>query len=1043
MTSDVGDLGFVEGDIIEVLNTGDGNWWTGKLKRNKVVGSFPCNFVEFLEQKASSDIPVPAAQKDGEKSNGASPAGSIRTHSNRASRDPSPNPSLDNRRSRSDFLSDVANELSQREGGTSRNQTPQPAHPPVEDEYEEENAPPPPVPPAHSSRPATPQHYQQQPPAVPRHHQPPIPPAHSPAPSFEYDDEHYYEDDRYYEDDCDSEFDQAPPPVPPPHSVSRGGGGGPRTPTNNGNSPNLDRTPSPLRNAMDDLMESLDQLDDTTRSNNTSVTAVDDYEYGTHHRHNSSNTLMTNSFYDDGQKPPPAPPKHGGGGSFSSRSASPQKIAPMTQTNAREDEDNESYDSKYIPFDPNSYNSIYGNSTNGSDSISRQNTFSSGIGGLNNSTNSNESATSAASLNRRKQNSFYRPDYEPRSSISQLSENAVISEVPVQLPNAKPSADNKSLKLKRSAGFLKKLFSSSDKSEQNQLPGFGNNMIEGHSLKRSKSRSSKKSLGSSSFKNRLSKASSKSLGKSFLGDLYGSEKPVADNTWIEVRRDVHRANSITDNERLQRRQKRELEGHMILEPMEILSKIEGDETIDGRGTWSEGRLDPRDQDFSHVDSTIFAMNSWPRMMSPDAFASSRIGRQFEYDLDRLRAIFDFCASKIAWEQDYHEDDEEDRMDPDYISASLSRLMQTRRATPRELALCFKVMCDALDIPCDVVTGHLKIPGEIWERPGITPPVNHYWNAIIINDEWKIMDASLASSSFPTRDSYYKLEQGVSVNHFYFMAPPHEMIYTHVPSMDCDQHIVPQMDPQDVMALPVVGPVAFEHSMKLLDYHSGTTRLNNYEIAELNISVPHGVDMIAEVQPGNPSNGTFDDTEPAIPALAQPYWQDNKRFIRVKAFLPDPITQGVLNIYLGDKGTLQSPNRAGLPMCYSVGITHQGQNAPFEFTTRHPTPHCQRQDIYVTQPQVKKLVTDNTYIFSVKQHPAKGITAGSGFARTKLAIQSPSGKITKLYRKGGSEDSVVFGTWENSIKCTELGTWRGLILADRGNAWSVFAEWYCI
>lgn len=43
------DLGFIEGDIIEVDNLGDGNWWYGRLKRNKMRGSFPSNYVELIK----------------------------------------------------------------------------------------------------------------------------------------------------------------------------------------------------------------------------------------------------------------------------------------------------------------------------------------------------------------------------------------------------------------------------------------------------------------------------------------------------------------------------------------------------------------------------------------------------------------------------------------------------------------------------------------------------------------------------------------------------------------------------------------------------------------------------------------------------------------------------------------------------------------------------------------------------------------------------------------------------------------------------------
>ncbi|KAJ9143861.1 hypothetical protein NKR23_g6359 [Pleurostoma richardsiae] len=45
------DLGFIEGDLIECLNAGDGSWWTGRLRRDKrMVGLFPSNFVEVLPE---------------------------------------------------------------------------------------------------------------------------------------------------------------------------------------------------------------------------------------------------------------------------------------------------------------------------------------------------------------------------------------------------------------------------------------------------------------------------------------------------------------------------------------------------------------------------------------------------------------------------------------------------------------------------------------------------------------------------------------------------------------------------------------------------------------------------------------------------------------------------------------------------------------------------------------------------------------------------------------------------------------------------------
>ncbi|KAL2676884.1 hypothetical protein Neosp_010651 [[Neocosmospora] mangrovei] len=59
------DLGFIEGDLIECLNAGDGSWWVGRLYRDRrTVGSFPSNFVELLPSEfrpTTKSVPSPAS----------------------------------------------------------------------------------------------------------------------------------------------------------------------------------------------------------------------------------------------------------------------------------------------------------------------------------------------------------------------------------------------------------------------------------------------------------------------------------------------------------------------------------------------------------------------------------------------------------------------------------------------------------------------------------------------------------------------------------------------------------------------------------------------------------------------------------------------------------------------------------------------------------------------------------------------------------------------------------------------------------------------
>jgi len=218
-------------------------------------------------------------------------------------------------------------------------------------------------------------------------------------------------------------------------------------------------------------------------------------------------------------------------------------------------------------------------------------------------------------------------------------------------------------------------------------------------------------------------------------------------------------------------------------------------------------------------------------------------------------------------------------------------------------------------------------------------------------------------------------------------------------------------------------------------------------------------------------------------LAQAEWVGGQKRYTVKAVLPGDEGNATLKIYAGKRGLMHSIRDIIHPLAIALPIIHTGDNPPFEFVTRHPTPHAQRYDLYVAQPQCQQLAINNTYVFAIRQHPsslpgsspggtspvpfnrpssAMSMTSsaadsnpstsssGSKKKHVKLAIQSPGGKILRLMRKdekGQSTSQAVEagdgGTWETIIKCGERGVWRGLVLADRSARWCVFAEWNCI
>lgn len=855
--------------------------------------------------------------------------------------------------------------------------------------------------------------------------------------SFNYDEYDQYP----------STLDQGPPPLPPPHSVSLNNLARSQSHQSfdeslaNRNGIVASRTPSPWRNAMNDVWSSLNNME--TGAHSPSKDSNGGYSHNSHQHQNvqseshfnspsqrrpdmarqtSNFSSLSNRDYDNkpfnASRAEPNAPFDSGSYAYSSSSPNREnlynvKVSRRTST--------ESMDRPYDVTRTDTHKSFASDVTND------QSVFSQSTTPTDFSNSSTSSAGSAADMR-----SKTRYTMESAPGLNSPAVNSF--ETPVTLPKARQqsrsphkgpmSSDSRST-LKKPAGLIKKFLANAATSYRNggAHPGF------------------ERANSSLSFSEAVRKVSGKSYtGRTAISshDLYpvasaSSFQPSGEtDRWIEVHRNVHRTNTLTKHEKMTRRGRPQVDGIRSIQPIEELSRIAGNETSEGYTL--KDTLNIGQRDFSVVYSNIFNLNSWP-YVTPGELARGHIIQKFSDPLCQLRAAFDFCATKLKWESlmsnDYHDEGPN----------SLTRVMQSRRASCWDVSHAFKQMCDALSIRCNVISGYLKGPGEVWHNPGIPRP-NHHWNSVLIDGCWRMVDASLASPTFPTRDLYSKCDKR-EPEYFYFLTKPNELVYTHVPYDSRDQHIVPSLPHDVLIALPLAGPVAFEYNLELKYFSTSLTRLQGLDIAELTVAVPNEVEVFAEVLAGTFPAGTAHmllnaEEHKTSPALSQVFWQEGKRYYRVKAVLPPTHNQGALNVYAGPKGTLQSITKNTLPLAFSVPVIQREENPLLNFVIRHPTPHSGMNDIYINEPQCKDLVYGQSYVFAIDLHPSKGELRSN--VKAKMAVQTPSGRIVKLQKTDNMTRS--YGRWEGNIKCMDVGTWRGLVLSDSGNAWSVYAEWTC-
>ncbi|KAL7913813.1 cohesin loading factor domain-containing protein [Trichoderma velutinum] len=459
-------------------------------------------------------------------------------------------------------------------------------------------------------------------------------------------------------------------------------------------------------------------------------------------------------------------------------------------------------------------------------------------------------------------------------------------------------------------------------------------------------------------------------------------------------------------ERTERRERCQMQDHPTLNPVdELYEGIEGDEGADGMP----------------VDKNSRFVKEPPQGTTVATLAQTYICRPYRSDLQRLRAIFTWVAEKITWEEDFEGD------------ADTERTIHAKRGCAEEYAYLVMEM------------GYLKAPGDIPDL-NVMPRSNHWWNAVIVDDEWRMIDTCLASPSNPKPDTWW------------FLTRPTELCWTHVPEHHEQQHIVPAVAYDTLLNLPCTCPAYFKNGIELM--------------VHINFNVPSDVEIAAEVEAralSKDHDGDLFENGDIVKkkALAQAEWFNGVKRYTVKALLPGDEGQGMLKVYAGKRGLMQSIKDIPHPLAFTLPIIHTGENPPYEF----------RHDLYVVQPQCQQLAVNNTFVFAIRQHPSSipdgpltpasnpGSTSPIPFIRpssamsinassasgsnpssasgtvagkkpAKLAIQTPGGKILRLMRKEerkgisvGSrtpdEEISDGGTWETIIKCSERGVWRGL------------------
>lgn len=1156
------DLGFVEGDLIECLNAGDGSWWMGRLRRDRrMVGVFPSNFVVVCEEDF---VPV--------------------------SRSVSPMPS----RSDSDRKNSIENLERKKEQAKKRRpfqgyktapgpgSSTKPSSSPLKQLSQPQT---PQTPPYNPANPPSTVLWQQQ--RLPRNS------ARSPSPL------------------PPEELGSPPPPAPPPHRsmyptghVSRAPSPAPQQYDMGDRYSLISRTPSPnvasmqghtppmIRDAMEDVMSSLEGMSvqqtspiHREYSNPWSPEAFDNFRQPQLPLQTRPDYRPTTSMgFSSAASAYPEEARE----RYSSRHNSPdrnndgpahletyvQRMERQLEQRARQREGSEDVNGappapppKNSPWGPTSVgrrlslrrrksaydvaglDRTYTTKTNSTSSSSGVNSLASYASEASTRTGQSVfsgfsaggfSATSAGSLARKRVGANGMEEPMPPRPLTSSGLRTERPQTPKTMGSYHSSQDSRagarsavgfedrpatfgdavtpwtSTPKAKKTGLFKKLnetVKTSFASARSTIAPTGSDSRPGSPTKHTYNNGVTGIAGglNSPTKNVRPKsaASNSYYGNNAAREMGLNSDAPAD--WLKTRRDLYRSNTPGPSERQERVERCQMLNEPVICPIdELYETVQGDEDADGRPVYDPFVLN--NPSFSQVDKAARFITSLPSSITAASLATGYVCRPYRSDVQRLRAIFIWCAERITWSQNV-----DDSYGGRGRGIDTRRVIMQKSGSSQEVSAVVMEMCRAIGLPAQVVKGYLKRPGEPLDLEIVSSGrVNHYWNSVLVDGEWRMIDSSLASPTNPQRGLYSSIGQSIA-EAWYFLAKPSELCWTHVPIEPDQQHLIPAVSPDTLLALPGTCPTFFRLGLMVHAYDTSLTMMDGLEMSTIAINVPLDVEVYAEVEAQTyhqDHDGDFyedPDTVTKMRVLSQPSWYRTgtnpdvlqKRYI-VKAVLPGDEPIGTLKIYAGKKGLMHSAKEIVHPLAFALPLHHTGENPTYEFVRRHPTPHATRQDLYVIQPQCLQLGHGERYTFSVRQHsasvPGTPSTEQNGFdlnvgrpnspnplnrpssamsmtssaagssqqgsdssgqlangvkmkdKPAKLAIQSPSGRIFRMTRKvdattqsiaGREMDGEIAGSvWEASLKTTERGTWRGLVLADRSARWCVWGEWEC-
>ncbi|PWU04912.1 MAG: hypothetical protein C5B52_00580 [Bacteroidetes bacterium] len=196
--------------------------------------------------------------------------------------------------------------------------------------------------------------------------------------------------------------------------------------------------------------------------------------------------------------------------------------------------------------------------------------------------------------------------------------------------------------------------------------------------------------------------------------------------------------------------------------------------------------------YAAVDQFISALHLPASNRSDLNRITDSISKTFQSDEFRARAAFKWVTEHIGYDCGNYSDSLLNRN-------SIEAILKSKKSLCSGFSNILVYMCRELKIECVNINGYAKTSGRDLFVHADSMKNNHTWNAIKINNEWKLVDPTWASGYSDENCSTVVKE---FAGNYFFMSPD-KMILTHYPADSNWQLLDHKISKDEFLAQPVI------------------------------------------------------------------------------------------------------------------------------------------------------------------------------------------------------------------------------------------------